>query len=92
MAYKALPGDEFAPEDIFSAYLTVIQEKSPTAKQGADREEPRGCELSEANSSKLKCRRLTSDRDKTRKLDALVYPRETFVPQRLRFLDELVHC
>jgi hypothetical protein len=92
MASKYFPGDEFAPEDIFSAYLTVMQEKCPTAKQGADRDEPRACELFEANSSKLKRRRLKSVREKTRKLDGLVYPLETFVPRRLRFLDEFVHC
>jgi hypothetical protein len=92
MTSKALPGDEFAPEDIFSVYLTIMQEKSLTVKLGADRDEPGACELSEANSARHKRRLLTSVRDKTRKRDALVYPRETFVPRRIRFLDELVHC
>jgi hypothetical protein len=92
MASKSLPGDEFAPEDVFSAYLTVMQEKSQAAKHVADRSEQSAFELPKANSARLKSRRMTSVREKSRKRDALVYPRETFVPRRIRFLEELVHC
>jgi hypothetical protein len=69
-----------------------MQEKSQAAKEVADRSEQSAFELPKANSARLKSRRKTSVRAKARKRDALVYLRETFVPRRIRFLEELVHC
>jgi hypothetical protein len=92
LSSRALPGDEFAPEDIFSAYLTVMQEKRLPEKRYEDREERRTCERPSPDPACLQRRRLTSIRAITRSRDVLVYPRETFVPRRIRFVNELVHC
>jgi hypothetical protein len=92
IASRAFPGDKFAPEDIFSAYLTVMQEKGLPEKPCEDREERRTCEPSSPNSACLQRRRLTSIRTITRRRDVFAYPRETFVTRRIRFVNELVHC
>jgi hypothetical protein len=92
LSSRALPGDAFAPEDIFSPYLTVMQENRLPEKPYEDREERRTCEPPSPDSACLQRTGLTRIRAISRRRDVLVYPRATFVPRRIRFVNELVHC
>jgi hypothetical protein len=96
LSSKALPGDEFSAEDIFPLYLRIMREKGLTAMHIADRGvsfggasgpvRPEQTYKAPAN------RRLPSVRARARRRDAPVHPRVTFVPRRIQFVEELVHC
>jgi hypothetical protein len=95
LASKALPGDEFVAEDVFSLYIASIRMRKLTVMRSEDRGVAGGAPdpaQSEPGCTSAAGRRLTCVRARNRRRDAPVHSRATFVPRRIQFLEELVRC
>jgi hypothetical protein len=96
LSSTAFPGDEFSADDIFPLYLHIMREKGSAAMPGVDRRlsfsgasDPVRPQPTCARSANP---RLSSVRARTRRRDAPVHPRVTFVLRRIQCLEELVRC
>jgi hypothetical protein len=88
---KALPGDEFAPEDIFSAYLTIMQVKvrrQSTVQIATSRERVSYPRPIVPGISAGDWQVLETKQGSETPLSTIGEPSFRII----RFLDELVHC
>jgi hypothetical protein len=91
----AFPGDEFASEDFATLILSIIGEKEPTSKQSVQGEARQQVERrdSAAIRRRRKQRTLETREEPERSVrTAHALYKESFVPRRLRFVEDLVKC
>jgi hypothetical protein len=103
LSSRALPGDEFLPEDVFKNYLEIMEDKPlPITSDSTcrlNREIRKAACHSKARDSwqKQVCPTAGQWKQPLSRVAGVkhvrsAYPKETFVPRRIRFVEDLLVC
>jgi hypothetical protein len=92
----ALPGDEFASEDFATLILSIIGEKEPTSMQSVQGEARQQVERRDSDAIRMRRKQRTletrEEPERSVRTAHALYSKESFVPRRLRFVEDLVNC